>query len=125
MLKHNKKLDAVLVAGEEESSYKVSSQHKATLKIKGKCIINYVVEALQQVDSLERIFIVGMRDKLLAVLEEGGIDLNYPKPITVVSQKNNLYENIWHTFLLHNCIDNHSFQQASRLLQLNTLALRA
>jgi len=99
MPKHNKKLDAVLVAGEGESSYKVSHQHKATLKIKGKCIINYVVEALQQVESIERIFIVGLKDKLLGVLEEGGIDLNYPKPITVVSQKNNLYENIWHTFL--------------------------
>ena len=51
------KYDTILVAGEGESSYKVYRQHKARLKINGKRIVNYVVEALQQVDSIGRIFI--------------------------------------------------------------------
>ena len=42
----HEKYDAILVAGEGESSYKVYHQHKAFLEIKGKCIINYVIEAL-------------------------------------------------------------------------------
>ncbi|MFQ5451424.1 MAG: nucleotidyltransferase family protein [Nitrospinaceae bacterium] len=94
-----KKYDAILVAGEGESSYKVYHQHKAFLKINGKCFINYVVEALQQADSVQKIYIVGLRDKLKETLEESKIDFKYPKPIHIVAQKENLYENIWHTFL--------------------------
>ncbi len=101
----HKKYDAILVAGEGESSYKVVNQHKAFLRIEGQCIINYVVSALQKAESVENIYIVGLRDKLTATLEEAGIDLNFPKPIVVVQQKENLYENIWHTFLKSLALD--------------------
>ena len=57
----DEKYDAILLAGEGESSYKVYHQHKAFLEINGKCIINYVVEALQQVDSIKDIYIVGVQ----------------------------------------------------------------
>ena len=53
----NKSYDAILLAGEGESSYKVYHQHKAFLEINGKCIINYVVEALQQVKSIKDIYL--------------------------------------------------------------------
>ncbi len=93
------KFDAILVAGEGESSYKIYNQHKSFLKINGKCIVNYVIEALQKVESVRTIYIVGLKEKLLKTLKEEKIDLNFPKPIVVVEQKSNLYENIWHTFL--------------------------
>lgn len=95
----SKKFDAILVAGEGESSYKVYHRHKAFLKIDGKCIISYVVETLQQVESIKNIYIVGLKDKLQQTLSEDNIDFKYPKPLYIVEQKNNLYENIWHTFL--------------------------
>lgn len=95
----SKKYDAILLAGEGESSYKVFHQHKSFLRLKGKCIIQYVIEALQQVESVRDIYIVGSRDNLLKAIEEDGIDLKYPKRIYVLEQKANLYENIWHTFL--------------------------
>jgi GTP:adenosylcobinamide-phosphate guanylyltransferase len=94
-----KKFDAILVAGEGESSYKVFHQHKAFLKINGKCIINYVVDALQKVNSIRAIYIVGLRDKLNDLFKKNAADFDYEKPIHIVEQKNNLYENIWHTFL--------------------------
>lgn len=94
-----KKFDAILVAGEGESSYKVYHQHKAFLKIEGKTVISYVVEALQQVESIKDIYIVGMKDKLQLAMEEARIDLQYPKRIYIVEQRENLYENIWNTFL--------------------------
>lgn len=94
-----KKFDAVLVAGEGESSYKVYHQHKAFLKINDKCIVNYVVDALQKVDSIRAIYIVGLEDKLKAVIKVGGVDSEYSKPIHIVPQRSNLYENIWHTFM--------------------------
>jgi GTP:adenosylcobinamide-phosphate guanylyltransferase len=93
------KFDAVLVAGEGESSYKVYHQHKAFLKINDKCIINYVVDALQKVNSIRAIYIVGLADKLKEVIKGDEMNSGDSKPIHIVPQKSNLYENIWHTFL--------------------------
>jgi 2-C-methyl-D-erythritol 4-phosphate cytidylyltransferase len=94
-----KKYDVILVAGEGKSSYKVYHQNKAFLTLQGKCVILYVVEALQQVQSIRDIYIVGLKDKLDQVLHSGRIDRQYPKRIHVVEQKANLYENVWQTFL--------------------------
>ena len=95
----HKKYDAILLAGEGESSYKVYHQHKAFLKIKGKCIINYVIEALQQVESISKIYIVGSKNKLKQTLDDAAVDFHYPKTIHLVEQQTNLYENIFCTFL--------------------------
>ena len=95
----NKSYDAILLAGEGESSYKVYHQHKAFLEINGKCIINYVVEALQQVKSIKDIYIVGAKNKLKQTLSDSGVDFCYPKAIYLVEQQSNLYENIFQTFL--------------------------
>ncbi|QPJ64047.1 MAG: NTP transferase domain-containing protein [Candidatus Nitrohelix vancouverensis] len=93
------KYDVVLVAGEGESSYKIYRQHKAFLPIQAKSIISYVVESLQQVESVQDIFVVGSKTRLSGTFEKDEIDLNYPKTVRVVEQKRNLYENIWSTFL--------------------------
>ena len=95
----HQKFDAILVAGEGESSYKVYHQHKAFLEIKGKCVISYVIEALQQVESIKDIYIVGLKDKLEQTLKDASLDFNYPKTIHLVEQRANLYENIFFTFL--------------------------
>jgi len=95
----HKKYDVILVAGEGESSYKVYHQHKAFLKINGKCIINYVVEALQQVESIKDIYVVGSKNKLELTLNEEAVDCHHPKTIHLVEQQANLYENIFYTFL--------------------------
>ena len=94
-----KKYDAILVAGEEKSSYNVHHQNKAFLTINGKCIIHYIVESLQQVESIQDIYIVGPKEKLNQVFLSGRVDLKSPKTIHTVEQKTNLYENVWHTFL--------------------------
>ena len=95
----HKKYDVVLVAGEEKSSYKVYHQNKAFLTLQGKCVILYVIQALQQVKSIGDIYIVGLKDKLDQVLHSSRIDREFPKRIHVVEQKANLYENVWQTFL--------------------------
>ena len=91
--------DALLVAGEGKDSYNVYYRHKAFLPIEGKCIISYVVEALQTAKTVRSITITGPREDILRHLQEDGIDLNHPKPIQVLEQKRNLYENVWTSFL--------------------------
>ena len=91
--------DALLVAGEGKNSYKVYHQHKAFLPIEGKCVISYVIEALQGAESVRSITITGQRDALLKHLDADGINRVSPKPIHILEQKRNLYENVWHSFL--------------------------
>ena len=100
-----KKYDVILVAGEGKSSYKVYHQNKAFLTLQGKCVILYVIEALQQVKSIGDIYIVGLKEKLDQVLRSSRLDLNFPKRIHVVEQKTNLYENVWQTFLQSQQVD--------------------
>ena len=95
----HKKYDVILVAGEGKTSYKVYHQNKAFLTLQGKCVILYVIEALQQVKSIGDIYIVGLKDKLDQVLHSSRLNLEFPKRIHVVEQKANLYENVWQTFL--------------------------
>ena len=94
-----KKYDAILVAGEGKASYKVHHQNKAFLTINGKCLIHYIVESLQKVETIQDIYIVGPKKKLDQVFLSGRVDLNSPKRIHIVEQRTNLYENVWHTFL--------------------------
>lgn len=94
-----KKYDAILVAGEGKSSYKVHHQNKAFLTINGKCLVHYIVETLQQVQSIQDIYVVGHKEKLQQVFLSGHVDLKSPKRVHIIEQKSNLYENVWHTFL--------------------------
>jgi molybdopterin-guanine dinucleotide biosynthesis protein A len=94
-----KQYDALLVAGEGKDSYKVYHQHKAFLPIEGKRVISYVIEALQKAKTVRSITITGQREALLKHIEENSINCTSPKPIQVLEQKRNLYENVWHSFL--------------------------
>ncbi len=94
-----KQYDALLVAGEGKDSYKVNHRHKAFLPIQGKCVISYVIEALQKAQSVRSITIIGPKKEILEHMETDGINSDRPKPIQVLEQKRNLYENVWHGFL--------------------------
>ena len=95
----SKKYDAILVAGEGMHSYKVYHQHKAFLRVNGRSMVSYVIQALQQVDSVRDIYVVGPKNQLSHYLKEDRINLQAPKKITLLEQRENLFENVWHTFL--------------------------
>ncbi len=91
--------DAILLAGDGESSYKVLNQHKAFLRLEGRCLVTHVIESLRQVPSVRAVYVVGHQQHLHKTLVEDGIDLKTPKPVHLLEQRENLYQNIWHTFL--------------------------
>jgi len=93
-----RQFDAVLAAGEGPHSYKVMHQHKAFLDIHNHSVISYVVRALQGAECIRNIYIVGLRDELEKNLRSEGIDLNHPKPIHLLEQRENLYQNVWHAY---------------------------
>ncbi len=93
-----KKYDVILVAGEGKNSYQVYDQHKAFLRLEGKCVITHVLESLQGAKFVNNIYVVGPRESILQNFREDAINLEYPKKIFVCEQKKNLFENVWFTF---------------------------
>jgi len=62
-------LGAVVLAGGKENKLKQYGENKALIKIKAKPMIEYVLDALLEVDEINRIVIVGPKDKLTTTLE--------------------------------------------------------
>lgn len=98
-LNDSKQFDAILLAGDGESSYKVLNQHKAFLRLEGRCLVTHVINSLRQVPSVRSVYVVGHKQHLEKTLAEDGVDLQSPRPIFLLEQRENLYQNIWHTFL--------------------------
>lgn len=98
-MNEQKKYDAILVAGESKYSYKVRNQYKALLEIDDRYCIQYVIEALQLVSMIDDIYIIGPMEKLTTAFKSAGINLDYPKKVHILEQKDNLLENVWHAFI--------------------------
>lgn len=98
-MQEQKRYDAVIVAGEEAASRRVMRQHKALLKIHGKPFIHYVINALQRVEAVREIYIVGPERMLRAALKPCEQNLIGDKQIHFVEQIGNLYENVWRAFM--------------------------
>lgn len=73
-------MDVIVLAGGEEKI------NKAFYRIKDKCMIEYVVETLRKSDSIERIAVVGPKDKIESVI--GG------KADNIVEGKGSILSNI-------------------------------
>lgn len=93
-----KQYDAVIVAGEGANSYRVLRRHKAFLEIENRFFVTHVLEALRESRSVRHIYVVGPKRALLEHLTRNGVDLNHPKPITVLDQGQTLYENVWNAY---------------------------
>ncbi len=110
-----KQFDAVLAAGEGPHSYKVMHQHKAFLEIHNHSVISYVVRALQGAECVRNIYIVGMKDALEKNLRKEGVDFQHPKPIHILEQRENLYQNVWHAYKesLPEPVDDNQLEQSA------------
>ena len=91
--------ECIILAGDRGKSKKILGQNKAFLDIEGMPLINYVVAAVEQVRYLRAITIVGDRARLKGVLDRPGTPVRRLMPITILEQKNNLYQNVWHAFM--------------------------
>ncbi|MBI3599230.1 MAG: nucleotidyltransferase family protein [Nitrospinae bacterium] len=104
------KYDTILLTGDKKASRSVFGMNKSLIELNGVPLFMYVLSALQDVDEVDSIYIVGPKPKieellkkhlnppLFPPLEKGGRG-GFKKNIVVVEQKSNLYENVWHTFL--------------------------
>jgi len=106
------KYDTILLAGDRKGSKSVFGINKSLLELNGIPLFMHVLSALQDVDYIENIYVVGPKSKIEEILKRDASPPSFTstpflkvgrggfkKDVIVVEQKANLYENMWHTFL--------------------------
>jgi hypothetical protein len=91
-------IPAVVAAGDRKASKAVYGRSKVYLELGGRALVAHVVVALQSVPEVSEVWVVGDEDRLRAVFAQEDIRKEIHKPLHLVGQFRNLYENLWHTF---------------------------
>ncbi|HET6370952.1 MAG TPA: hypothetical protein VFG95_07125 [Nitrospiria bacterium] len=92
------KVNAFVLAGEGGASRSVYGTNKAFLTIKGNPIFLYVLAALDRVDQIRGIYLIGPRLELSNAIEKGSKTFRFEKEIRVIEQRENLLANLVHVF---------------------------
>lgn len=90
-------IPAIVAAGDLRASKAIYGESKAYLEIEGKPLVRLVVEVLQGVPDVSEVWVVGNAERLEKALG-GSLPGALRKPLHVVGQFRNLYENGWETY---------------------------
>ncbi len=93
-----KAIPAVVAAGDQRAAKAVYGRSKVYLELGGKALVAHVVAALQAVPEVSEVWVVGDRKRLEEIFDRKENRENLCKPLHIVSQFRNLYENIWQTY---------------------------
>src|SRR5262245_64627260 len=88
-------IPAVLAAGDRGAAKAIYGESKAFLEIEGRPLVAHVVSALQRVPEVSEVWVIGDPDRLAAALGREDLRRELRKPLHVVPQLGNLYENLW------------------------------
>ena len=88
-------IPAVVTAGDRGAAKAVYGESKGYLEIAGRPLVAHVVAMLQSVPEVSEIWIVGDAERLGSVLAAEPLRRALRKPLHVVPQQSNLYENAW------------------------------
>jgi len=83
-------LDALILAGDKEGYVAVHKRNKAFLPLKGKCLLEHVIDAVDRTQHVDSIYVVGPQDKLSSRINTSG----YQKPVEFLPQSNSVIDNI-------------------------------
>jgi CTP:molybdopterin cytidylyltransferase MocA len=89
-------LPAVVAAGDRGAARPVRGESKVYLELGGQPMVARAVATLQRVPEISEVFVVGDADRLEAALRPLVPELR--KPLRIVPQFRNLYENCWETY---------------------------
>ncbi len=91
-------IPAVVAAGDRRAAKAVYGQSKVYLELAGRPLVAHVVAALQDVPEVSEVWVVGDAERLRGVFERAEIERELRKPLHIIPQFRNLYENIWQTY---------------------------
>jgi hypothetical protein len=90
------RIPAIVAAGDRGAARPVLGRAKAYLELGGSPMVRRVVATLQAVPEVSEVWVVGDAERLAAALAPLAGELR--KPLHVVPQFRNLYENCWETY---------------------------
>ncbi len=89
---------AVVAAGDRRASKRIYGESKVYLEVGGRPLVAHVVAALQRVPEVTEVWVVGDAERLRAVFSLDEIQCELTKPLHIVPQFRNLFENLWQTY---------------------------
>lgn len=89
---------AIVAAGDGRAARAVYGESKAYLEVGGRTLIARVVAALQRVPEVSEVWVVGNAERLAKALDGDAVRSELAKPLWIVPQYRNLYENAWYTY---------------------------
>jgi CTP:molybdopterin cytidylyltransferase MocA len=87
-----------MAAGDRGRARPVLGVNKGLLELAGAPVFTHVLASLEQSPWVDRIYIVGPREKYLEALERPNIPFRGTKQVEVLQQRETLYQNIWQAF---------------------------
>jgi GTP:adenosylcobinamide-phosphate guanylyltransferase len=87
-----------VAAGDGRASRAIYGDSKVYLEVGGRPLVAHVVAALQRVPEVSEVWVVGDAERLEAVLGKDEIQSELSKPLHVIGQFRNLYENGWQAY---------------------------
>jgi len=91
-------LPAIVLAGDGDDAKAVCGDSKVFLEIGGWPLVVHVILALQEVPLVSEVWVVGNAARLEASLGKTEIQERLTKPLHILPQGRNLYENAWGTY---------------------------
>ncbi|MBW2363448.1 MAG: NTP transferase domain-containing protein, partial [Deltaproteobacteria bacterium] len=85
----------VVAAGDRGAAKQVGGESKVFLEIEGLALVARVVLELQAVPEVSEVWVIGDSARLAAALGGSAVQDQLRKPLHVVEQFANLYENVW------------------------------
>lgn len=89
---------AVVTAGDRGAAKPVHGESKVFLEVGGRPLVAHVVAVLQRVPEISEVWVVGDSGRLRAVFERADLKREILKPLHILEQGRNLYENAWQAY---------------------------
>jgi GTP:adenosylcobinamide-phosphate guanylyltransferase len=89
---------AVVAAGDRRAAKAVYGESKVYLELGGLPLVAHVVAALQRVPEVSEVWVVGDPERLAEALGSERLRAELRKPLHIIPQFRNLYENAWESY---------------------------
>jgi len=86
------------MAGDRGAAKAIHGESKVYLEIAGRPMVSRVVASLQHVPEVSEVWVVGDSKRLEAALSASDLRDELQKPLHIVEQLENLYQNAWETY---------------------------
>src|SRR5262245_31375329 len=93
-----RKVPAIVAAGDARAARAVYGERKRYLEVGGRPLLARIVAGPQRGPEVSEVWVVGNAGRLAKALDQDGLRGGLAKPLWIVPQYRNLYENAWLTY---------------------------